>query len=216
MCGRLFERRGELLHRADGLAELAAQAGSSPIERLEHLLLAVGLGLFARQHVAVLRIHRGNRNDVMRAQAADGAGEHGLGAFAQADFARNVVSNAFLRRPAHEAQRLANARFRQQVQVRRLLQLHRQCLLQRSVKYGVAGGVDEVGENHGVLFRERVRAPGALKEEQTAADQRCDQHDDSDGCGDVPGFPGRCGRRGKPRLYDAGGGARRTGCHGCT
>ena len=47
------------------------------------------------------------------------------------------------------------------LQVGRLLQLDGQGLLQRSVEHGVAGGVDEVGENYGVFFGEGAGAAGA-------------------------------------------------------
>ena len=92
-CG-LFERRGELLHRADGLTQLAPQAGSGLVERLQDLLLALGFALFAGQHVTGLGIHSGEGNDVVSAEAVDRAGKHGLGAFAHADFASDVIAKA--------------------------------------------------------------------------------------------------------------------------
>ena len=67
----------------------------------------------------------------------------------------------------------ADAGFGKQVQVGRLLELDGQRLLQGSVENGIAGGVDEVGEDDGVFFGERVGAAGA--KEQASADQGCDQ-----------------------------------------
>ena len=158
--GGLFERRGELLHRADGLAELAPQAGSGLVERLEDLLLALGFFLFAGQHVPGLGIQSGEGDDIVRAQARDRAGEHGLGALAHADLARDVVGKACVGRAAHEAQSIVDAGFAQQVQVGRLLELDRQRLLQGSIENGIAGCVDEVGEHHRVFFGQRAGSPG--------------------------------------------------------
>ena len=63
-------------------------------------------------------------------------------------------------------------------------------LLQGSVEHGIAGGVDEVGENHGVFFGEGVGVTGA--EEHASGNQDCDQCDGGEGR-DFPGFPGGCG-----------------------
>ena len=116
--GGLFERRGELLHRADGLAQLAPQAGSGLVERLEDLLLALGFLLFAGQHVTGLGIQSGEGDDVVSAQAGDRAGKHGLGAFAHADLAGDVVGKACVGRAAHEAQGIVDAGLAQQIQIR--------------------------------------------------------------------------------------------------
>src|ERR1700726_621845 len=89
--GGPFERRGKLLHRADGLAQLAPQTGSSLVERLEDLLLTLGFLLFAGQYVTGLGIQSGEGDDVVSAEAGDRTGKHCLGAFAHADLASNVV-----------------------------------------------------------------------------------------------------------------------------
>ena len=88
----------------------------------------------------------------MIAQAGDGAGQHGFDALALADFAGDLVGQAFIRRLAHEVQGLADFRLRHDVQVWRLLELHRQSLLQSAVENRVAGGVDEVGQQHAVFL----------------------------------------------------------------
>ena len=56
-----------------------------------------------------------------------------------------------MRRLAHQPQRLLNAPFRKEAEKRRLLQLHRHTLPQCDVKYRVAGGVGEVGQNDRIL-----------------------------------------------------------------
>ena len=78
-----------------------------------------------------------------------------------ADFSGYVVGDAFVGGLAHESQGLANSRFRNDVQVRRLLQLHGQRLFERAVEDRVAGGIDEVGEQDAVFLGELGRLPGA-------------------------------------------------------
>ncbi len=97
----------------------------------------------------------------MSAEAGDRAGKHGPGAFAHADLASDVVAKAGVRRAAHEAQGVVDAGFGQQVEIGRLLELDRERLLQGSIENGIAGCVNEVGENHSIFLGERVGSTGA-------------------------------------------------------
>ena len=92
----------------------------------------------------------------MLAQGGDGAGHHGVDALAEADFAADVGSEAFVGIASHEFQGLANARFGNEIEVRRLLELHGEGLLQGAVEDGIAGGVHEVSEQQGVFFSKRM------------------------------------------------------------
>ena len=72
----------------------------------------------------------------------------------------HVFGQSFILRPSHKFQSFANARFRRDVEIWGLLELHRQSLLQSSVKNRIAGRIHEVSEQDGIFFREpgRVRA----------------------------------------------------------
>src|SRR5208282_583253 len=109
--------------------------------------------------------------------------------------AGNVVGDAFVGRAAHEAQGFANAGFGQQIQVGGLLELDGEGLLQGSVEHGIAGGVDEVGENDGVFFGEGGGAAGA--EEQASGDEGSDQYRGGGDGGNLPGFLLRRGNSGR-------------------
>src|SRR5581483_11394251 len=67
------------------------------------------------------------------------------------------------------------------MQERRLLQLHAQCLLQRIVEYGVAGGVVKVGKNDGFLSGAGVRL--AQTHEQGGGEQN---YNCKAGCANLP------------------------------
>src|SRR6202041_3559130 len=107
-CGGFVQWLGELLHRGQGLAHFLAEVGGGLIQRLEHLLLAVNLHLFACQCVPGRAIQGGQRDDVVIAEAGNGASQHGFDALALADFAGNFVGEALIPGPAHEAQSLAD------------------------------------------------------------------------------------------------------------
>jgi hypothetical protein len=49
---------------------------------------------------------------------------------------------------SHELQRLTDGLVGNNIQIGRLLQLHRQRLLQRAIKYRVARGIHKVGEQN--------------------------------------------------------------------
>src|SRR5207244_2234619 len=84
--GGLLQRRGEFLNGRQRLAQLASETGGGFVEGLEDLLLAFGFGLFAGNGVSGLRVDGGEGDHVMSAERSDGAGQHGSGAFADADF----------------------------------------------------------------------------------------------------------------------------------
>ena len=152
----LFQRGGEFLHRPDRLAQLLPQIGSRLVQRLQHLLFTFGLHLGPSQRISGLRVDRVQINHVMAAQGGNRARQHGFYAIPHADFPRHIAGHPLIGRPAHQAQRCLDPRLRKNVQIRRLLQLHRQRLLQRSVEDSVAGGVDEVSQQDGIFFGQRL------------------------------------------------------------
>ncbi len=132
-CG-LFQRCSELLHRTNRFAQFLPQTGSSLVKRLQHLLFTVGLYLGASQGISGLRVHRVQINHVVAAKRRNRARQHGFYAIPQADFPRYIAGHPLVGRPPHQAQRSLNSRLRKNVQIRRLLQLHRQGLLQSSIE----------------------------------------------------------------------------------
>src|SRR5580704_4947133 len=123
----------------------------------------------------LLTVQRGQRKNVMIAETGDGAGEHRLDPLTLAKFAGDVVSQALAGRLAHEAEAFANFGVWDDVQVRRLLELHGQSLLQRTVEDRIARGVDEIGEENAVFLRELGGLPGA-KEKYSGDDGRERDH----------------------------------------
>jgi len=78
--------------------------------------------------------------------APDRPAEDGLDPFTLTDLSRNGIRHPLVGRAAHVTQRFPNAIVRKDVEERRLFQLDRESLLERSVKGGVARRVDEVGD----------------------------------------------------------------------
>ena len=119
-------------------------------ERAQHLLLAVDLRLLARQRLAGAAADRVERRHVARADHAELALEHRLGAGALAHLARERVRQPLVGRARHHAQRVAHAVLGHDREERRLAELHRERLAQRQVEDRVAGVVGEVREQHEV------------------------------------------------------------------
>ena len=65
----------------------------------------------------------------MSAERSDGAGQHGGGAFADADFVRDIAGDALIFGASHEAQGFADAGFGKNVEIGRLLELSGERLL---------------------------------------------------------------------------------------
>ena len=109
------------------------------------------------QLIAIVAVHGFQADDVLRAQAGDGAFDGGGAGGALADVASEIVSEAGVFWLRHEGERLRDALVGEQVQERGLFQLRREALAKRAIEDGVAGGVDEVGEDDGIFFGELGR-----------------------------------------------------------
>src|SRR5215467_8440534 len=90
----------------------------------------------------------------MTAQAGDATLQHGFRALAFASLLRDRTYETLLRRTSHEAESFARLLIRNQTKERRLLELHRQGLLQGVVEYRLASAVVEVGQYDRVLVRQ--------------------------------------------------------------
>lgn len=64
--GGLLERHGKLLNRGKRFTQFVPQAGGCPIQRLQHLFLAVGLDLFCGEGVTCLGVDGGQSGDPPR------------------------------------------------------------------------------------------------------------------------------------------------------
>src|SRR5882672_4753504 len=94
----------------------------------------------------------------MAAEAGDGSGKHGFHAFTKTNFASDVAGDALVAATPHEFEGFLNSRFGKQVQIGRLFELDREGLLQRAIEDGVSRGVDEIGEEDRIFFREGASA----------------------------------------------------------
>jgi hypothetical protein len=81
------ERHVEPPDRRERLAELLAQARRGAAERREHLLFLRHLDLFARHHVAALRVDGFDRDHVVAAEAGNRPGQQRFQLFALRHFA---------------------------------------------------------------------------------------------------------------------------------
>src|SRR2546423_8389027 len=134
---------------------------------MKHLLLVFRLRLFPGNRVASLRIDSIQRDNVMVSQGRNRTHEHCFQSLTLANLSRYVSSHPLVRRASHELERLAHTIFREDVQERRLTELHGQSLLERSVKDRVSGRVDEVRQQDGVLFGQGTRATVANENDRT-------------------------------------------------
>jgi hypothetical protein len=115
-CGS-FEGNGKFLDRTDGFTQSLAQLRCSTIQRLEDLFLTFRFDLFVVQRIATLCVHGLQRDDIMTSKTGDGAIDHCLDTFAQANFTRHIFRDSFLRRTAHKPHCLLNSRFGKNVDV---------------------------------------------------------------------------------------------------
>ena len=93
-----------------------------------------------------LRVDRFEADHVVTPQARNRAGQHRLQPLALTDFAADFRRHAFIGRAIHQAQRPTHAVVREQIQKRRLPQIHRQRFFERTVKDRIACLVVEIGE----------------------------------------------------------------------
>ena len=108
-------------------------------------------------------VHRIQRDHVLAAQIGDRTVQHGLDADPLADFASHVAGDALIRRPSHELQSLPHFLLGEDIQIRRLLQIHRQRFLERAVKNRVRRGIHKIGDQDGVSLGHH--RPGAAQED---------------------------------------------------
>ncbi len=166
-----------MLNAGEGFAEFLAEIGGGFVEGLQHLFFARSFDLLAGEGVAGLGVVGFQSDDVIVAEAGDGAGDDGFGVFAEGNFAGQVFGDALIGLAAHEAESVLNFGFGEQVEVGRLLELNGKGLLQSAVENGVAGGIDEFREDYGIFVGERA---GVARGEKEAAngdggeDQRTD------------------------------------------
>ena len=86
----------------------------------------------------------------MAAERSNRTGDQRFDALAQANLTRDFCRHLFVWSAPHQAQRLPHPLVGKEIQKCRLFELHRQPLLERPVKDGVAGFVIEIGQQNRV------------------------------------------------------------------
>ena len=76
-----------------------------------------------------------------------------------ADFAPDVAGDALIGRASHELQGLPHLLFGKDIQVRRLLQIHRQRFLERAVENRVSRGIHKIGDQNRIALRHDRACP---------------------------------------------------------
>ncbi|MGA8268877.1 MAG: hypothetical protein WB787_14015 [Candidatus Acidiferrales bacterium] len=113
------------------------------------LVFVVGFLLLPRDLFSAVRIDRFQSNQVVAADRVDLGDYYGLQTLAFADFDTEFLRNTLIGFMAHGAQRLADLRFRQEAQERRLGEFDFERLIE-IVEDGVAGLVDEIRQENDV------------------------------------------------------------------
>jgi hypothetical protein len=141
-------------------------------QRLQDALAVVGLLLRRGDGVARRGIQRTKRQDVFGAQTGDGSDEQCLDPAPLTDFARDLLRQGIVGRASHEPERLPDSILRNDVEIRRLLEIDGQRLPQRTVERRFARRVDEIREQDLVAVAKRGRP--LLRDEHRRRNQRHD------------------------------------------
>src|SRR5580658_7897146 len=144
------------------------------------MLLVWRGGFFAGNVIAVGGVLGIEGNDIGLAQWSDGADEDSLAALPLADLAGNLRGNGLVLLAAEELQTLPKVLLADDVEHRRLAQLHPQGLVQGGVKNRVAGFVDKVGDNDAVFSSRRRRLGAGMIAEQKNSTAQGREHQGAD------------------------------------
>ena len=162
--GGVHQRRRVLLYRRQRFPDLLAEPGGHAAERIQYFFTTGGLRLLFIQNLAIAAVLGPQPQHILAAQRVDAPFQHGGAGRAHANLLRQGGSQPSILRLRHQRQSPLNSLIGQQAENRRLLQLDRQPLPQGSVKYGVARGVDEIGQHQHVPlaeFRRGMQVPEA-------------------------------------------------------
>jgi hypothetical protein len=102
------------------------------------------------EYISRLTVIGSQTDNVAFADQGDGTGQHGLAVRAQTDFSGNIGREP-LAGTVHQFQGGGHTLVGKNVEKRRLLQMDRQCLLQRVIQKGIACQVDKVGDDDAVV-----------------------------------------------------------------
>ncbi len=179
----LLDGQVELLQCRERFAEARADRGREVAERLEHLFAALGVGLLLHQDVPLATLHGRQRQHVQLTERRDRAVDDRGRAKALAHFEGDRSRQSLVARVIAEAQGLDDPFVREDVEERRLAQLHRERLAQRAVEHGVTGPVGELAQDDRVLLGQRRRRVGLTRgpeiapgRERDGGKQRHNQH----------------------------------------
>jgi hypothetical protein len=102
------------------------------------------------------------RYDVLASERRNRTAQHRLDVLALANFARHAARDPLVGCAPHELQCFADGLIGDDIQIRRLLELHCKRLLQSPVEHWVARGVDKIREQNGISRGQllpRTRSP---------------------------------------------------------
>ena len=136
------------------------------VERIQHIFFSIRLSLLACERIAGSDVRRFQSDHILASNAVDAAVQHGLDAIALTDFAADVAGDAVVWAAAHKLQRLSDLLIREDIQIRRLPEIDRQRFLKRAIEDRIGCGVDEIGNQDRIFFRQRV---SALKKDKADA-----------------------------------------------
>ena len=120
------------------------------------MFFTLGFDLLARNRIAGPRVYGFQRNYVVTAETRDRTRQHRLDVLPLTDLTTDIARDAIVRRAAHESQCFTDALVGKQIQKRCLSEVHRECLLERSVENGLTCCVDEISQQNCVALGERI------------------------------------------------------------
>src|SRR5580693_4310823 len=115
-CRCLRERDVEFLHIAQRFTKFATQLARCLAQPIENLFLGCGGNLLLCEGISVLAIYSFQAEEVLAANACDGASDPSLAVCALADFLSDFRRKARVGGPRHESQRLTDPVVRENIQ----------------------------------------------------------------------------------------------------
>ena len=112
----MLERRVELLHNAQRLAQLASNFRSCLSESIEYVVFLAGLSFRARQRFPAYAVDRLERQEILRANLCYRTVEDGGASRPLAEFPRNRWRESCIGWLAHQAERLLDLLVRDNAQ----------------------------------------------------------------------------------------------------
>ena len=163
-CGYMvvIAGRRQFLDGTELLSQFPAHLFRGIRHGVQRVFLVRRLDLRERQSVAGQAIGGFQCDGKRLPDAADDPADHGLLVFPLADFTGHIAGDLGPLRPVHQLKILVNLPIVENLQEWRFLELNGQSFAEHVVKFGVASGVGEIGDDNRILVRE-LRRPVKIK-----------------------------------------------------